>query len=427
MWNDWIHWLTSLPADQLFWLLLPILLLDAPRYAFGSLAVWVWDCVDGLANLFRGRSNIERLRHCPSVCAVVAGLNEADTLEATLHSLWGSYPRLHIVVVDDGSSDGMSDVACAFARQHAGVVVVCKPRRGGKSSALNCALPFTEAEILVCVDSDSQLGEEAIWEIVQPFADARVGAVSGSVIGRNPFNNLMTWLQAFEYLRCIFVGRMLTSRLGILGIISGAFGAYRREAVERMLGWDVGPGEDGDMTLRLRKAGYKIVFAPYAQCYTNLLTSLPRLLRQRRRWDWAVVTFECRKHVDMANIFSPNFRFSNLCMLMDRWLYNILLQYLFWAYLVWCLSHLHEHTGKQFFLYYLVYLALELVQLGVILFYARDRVRVLAIGLVAPLMPIYYLMLRLVTLLAVSEELLTRRSFRDTFVPRHVRDATWHW
>jgi cellulose synthase/poly-beta-1,6-N-acetylglucosamine synthase-like glycosyltransferase len=264
-------------------------------------------------------------------------------------------------------------------------------------------------------------------ELEQRVTDARVGAVSGSVTGRNPFSNLTTWLQAFEYLRCIFVGRMLTSRLGILGIVSGAFGAYRREAVERMLGWDVGPGEDGDMTLRLRKAGYKIVFAPYAQCCTNLLTSLPRLLRQRRRWDWAVVTFECRKHIDMANVLSPNFRLSNLCMLIDRWLFNVLLQYLFLAYLVWCLCHIHQHTGKQFFLYYLTYLVLELIQLFVILFYARNRACVLAIGLVTPLMPFYYLIMRLVTLLAVSEELLTRRSFRDSFVPRHVREATWHW
>lgn len=161
-------------------------------------------------------------------------------------------------------------------------------------------------------------------------------------------------------------------QIGILGIVSGVFGAYRREAVERLGGWDVGPGEDGDMTLRLRKAGYQIVFAPYAQCYTNLLRSFRRLLRQRRRWDWAVVTFECRKHIDLANVFSPNFRLNNLCMLIERWLYNILFQFLFWGYLAWCLLHTHEHTGNQFFLYYLFY-------------------------------------------------------FRDSFVPRHVREATWRW
>src|SRR5207248_1453281 len=83
----------------------------------------------------------------------------------------------------------------------------------------------------------------APWEIVQPFADPRVGAVSGTVVARAPFARLVTWLQAFEYLRCIFLGRMFASRLDILGIVSGAFGAFRADALRRLGGWDVGPGE----------------------------------------------------------------------------------------------------------------------------------------------------------------------------------------
>lgn len=427
MLTDWTHWLSSLRPDQLFWLLAPLLLLDAPRYAFGTLAVWLWDAGGELVRTIQGKPATEAFRHCPSVCVVVAGLNESRTVEATLRSVWGSYPRLEIVVVDDGSDDGMTHVATEFARSHPGTTVVRRQRRGGKSSALNSALPFTRAEILVCVDSDSHLGPSAIWEVVQPFRDPEVGAVSGTVLGRNSFHNLVTWLQSFEYLRCIFVGRMLTARLGILGIISGAFGAYRRSAVEQLKGWDVGPGEDGDFTLRLRKSGFRIEFAPYAQCFTSLPVSWFQLMKQRRRWEWAVVTFECRKHVDMAHVRSRNFRLSNLALLVDRWLYNVLFQYLFWGYLAWLLFHLHEHTWKQFFLYYLVYLVLEVFQALVIVYYSHDRRRDLAISLVAPLMPIYYLAMRLWSLWAVTEEIFSRRSHRDNFVPAHVRDTTWHW
>jgi cellulose synthase/poly-beta-1,6-N-acetylglucosamine synthase-like glycosyltransferase len=427
MLTGWTHWLSSVHPDQLFWVLAPILFLDAPRYALGTLIMWLCDFVRDTLRDLRGIPEQSAYEYCPSVCVVIAGLNEANTLEHTLQSVWNSYPRLEIIVVDDGSSDGMAKVAREFAHQHAGVLVLRKSQRGGKSSALNMALPFTRAEILVCVDSDSHLAPAAIWEIVQPFSDPEVGAVSGTVLGRNPFYNLATWMQAMEYLRCIFVGRMLTSKLGILGIVSGAFGAYRASAVQRMKGWDVGPGEDGDLSLRLRKAGHKVVFAPYAQCQTNLLTSWPRLLKQRRRWEWAVVTFECRKHIDMANVFSPNFRFSNLLLLIDRWTFNVILQYMFWAYAVWLCFHVHEDTLKLLFLYYLCYLAMELVQLAIILYYSNNRPRDLAVGLAAPLMPFYYLVLRAVSLLAVTEEMLSRRSFRDGFVPVHVREATWHW
>ncbi|MCA9206403.1 MAG: hypothetical protein KDA59_25295, partial [Planctomycetales bacterium] len=74
-----------------------------------------------------------------------------------------------------------------------------------------------------------------------------------------------------------------------------------------------------------------------------------------------------------------------------------------------------------------VYVWLEAVQLCVVLYYSNDRRRDLMVGLATPLMPIYYLLMRVVTVFAITEELIARRSFRDNFVPQHVRESTWHW
>jgi cellulose synthase/poly-beta-1,6-N-acetylglucosamine synthase-like glycosyltransferase len=321
----------------------------------------------------------------------------------------------------------MTEVANSIARQRSDVTVISKPCRGGKSSALNTALPYTDAEILVCVDSDSHLGENAIWEIVQPFKAPRVGAVSGAIYVRNPFASLVSWLQSLEYMRCIFLGRMLTSRLGILGVVSGAFGAYRRSAVLRVGAWDVGPGEDGDITLRIRRAGYEVVFSPYSSCFTNPVQCWRQLTAQRRRWEWAVITFEMRKHVDLANPLRANFRFRNLLMLLDRWAYSVVLQYCFVCYVIWQLFNLHDKTFYQYFLYYVVYILVEFIQLLLLLYYSLNRRRILAVSLVIPLMPLYYLYMRLITLWAVTEEIIHRRSYKDSFVPAHVRSVTWHW
>ena len=329
--------------------------------------------------------------------------------------------------MDDGSNDGMSEVAQEFAEGKDGITVLRKPNRGGKSSALNFALPFTQAEIVVCVDGDSHVTDTAIWEAVQPFSDPQVAAVSATVVARNPFHNLTTWMQALEYLRTIFLGRMLASRLDILGIVSGAFGSYRRDALLQVAGWDVGPGEDGDLSLRLRKAGYRVVFAPYAQCMTNLPTSFWRLIKQRRRWEWAIVTFECRKHIDMANVFSPNFRTSNLFLLFDRWLYCIFLPIIFWAYLIWLFLNRHDQLLNLFMLYYLCYLCLEVLQVALIFYYSIDRKRDMTVCLILPLMPFYHFVQRCVSSYAILEEMIIRRSFRDSFVPEHVRKVTWHW
>ncbi len=244
---------------------------------------------------------------------------------------------------------------------------------------------------------------------------------------RKPFINLLTWVQALEYYRCIFLGRMFTSRLGILGIVSGAFGGYRREAVLQVGAWDVGPGEDGDLTLRLRRAGYDVVFAPYAQCFTNPVQEMGKLSKQRRRWEWAVITLECRKHIEMANPFRADFRFSNFVMIVDRWFFSVVLQYAFFGYVIWILSQPEIQTAYQMVLLYFTYLVMELLQLIILLYYCEQRSRVLAIGTVAPLMPFYYLWMRFVTLWAITEELLFRRSYKDNFVPERVRKVTWHW
>lgn len=425
--EGFFHWIGSQSTEHLVWLVLPLLLLDAFRYTAGTFLVFACDVWSEFVGTLFGQNIEPVFSYQPKCCAVVAGLNEADSLARTLASLDEQYPDLQIVVVDDGSSDGMSDVASKFAKQHPDTTVIRKPERGGKSSALNTALPYTDAEILICVDSDSHLSENAIWEIVQPLADPTVGAVSGTVLVRDPFVNYLTWVQALEYYRCIFLGRMFTSRLGILGIVSGAFGAYRREAILRVGAWDVGPGEDGDLTLRLRRVGYKVEFAPYAQCLTNPVRSAKQLSKQRRRWEWAVVTLECRKHFDMVNPFQADFRIINALMIVDRWIYSIVLQYGFVAYLLWQVFHLHGNSAYQYLFYYFAYLAMEVFQLGILMFYCENPKQVLKVGCIFPLMPLYYVWMRIVTLWAITEELVARRSYDDNFVPQRVRRVTWHW
>ena len=333
MFTAWIHWLSSLHPDELWLVLGGLLLVDAPRYALSQIVMCLWDCArDCCTAVLPQATQPSSAPYSPTVCVVLAGYNEAQTIDATLRSLWNTYPNLQIIVVDDGSLDGMADGARRFAADHAGVLVLSRERRGGKSSALNSALPYTEAEVVVTVDTDSHLAPRALWEIVQPLQNPAVGAVSATVRARNPFTNLVTWLQTYEYLQTIFVGRLLTARLGLLGIVSGAFGAFRREALERVGGWDVGPGEDGDLTLRIRKVGYQIAFAPHAQYYSNVPTGWRQLFNQRCRWDRTIITFECRKHIDMAYFWQPHFRWLEFVLLAERWFFNIVCVYGLWDY-----------------------------------------------------------------------------------------------
>jgi poly-beta-1,6-N-acetyl-D-glucosamine synthase len=426
--TDWMYWLSSLHLEELVALFIGLLVLDAPRYAISRVVMCLWDFSHALVQWAQGTTPRASYTYCPSVCVDLAGYNEAETVGATLESIYGTYPKMEIIVVDDGSADGMARVAHQFAKNHSGVQVLSRPDRGGKSSAMNFALPYTKAEVIVNIDTDSELGPAALWEMVQPLQDPDVGAVSATILARNPFANLCTWLQAYEYLHSIFVGRMLAERLGLLGIASGAFAAIRRTALDQVMGWDVGPPEDLDLTLRIRKSGYKIAFAPYAICYTDLPATWKGLVKQRLRWDQgAVIRNHCRKHVDMANLFSRNFRFRDFLLLVDNWIFQLFCSYAFVAYVLWYCFDPPADIGYIVVGLYFCAVLFELLQVATLMFYSIAPARDALICAVFPLVPIYQLAFMFVRAIANTQELLFRSSFDDNYVPKKVREATWRW
>lgn len=401
-----------------------MLMLDAPRYVLSKVVLVVFDAFRAP---FRRRGAVPP-PHYPTVCAIISCLNEGKTIFHTLTSIHGSYPRLQIIVVDDGSSDDTYELATAFAMAHPDVVVIKRPVRGGKSSAINLALNYTDADIVLTLDSDSEFGPHAIFNIVQPFRDVTVGAVSGSILVRNTYESICTWFQSFEYLNSILVGRIFSSRVGMLSIASGAFAAFRRSAVARGYGWDAGPGEDADITIRLRKAGWKVVFEPSAECYTNAPVRFRQLFRQRLRWDRSLIRYDVRKHRDISNIFANHFRLSNFLHWMDVMFFNVFCTLGLWIYTVFLIfTAAAKTTLIVLLLVFAAYALFGLIQTLTILFYSTRPWRDLKACAVFPVYVFYAMFLRVARTYAVLDELLNRSSFNDNYVPKYVRDSTLRW
>jgi cellulose synthase/poly-beta-1,6-N-acetylglucosamine synthase-like glycosyltransferase len=426
--TDWVYWLTTLHPDQLLAVLGALLLIDGPRYAVSKLALCLWDMGAGFGRWVCGIRHTPTYTYCPSVCVVLAGYNEENDIEASLRSVWGTYPRLEIIVVDDGSTDRMTDVARRFACDHAGVMVLRLPNRTGKSPALNYALQYTKAEVIVGIDADGELAPDAIWEGVQPLANPKVGLVSGAVLGRSPFVNLCTWFQAYEFLHSVFVGRILSARLGILGISSGAFSVIRRSVLDEAGGWDEGSSADLDLTLRIRKSGHEVAFAPYAECYTDMMPSWWGLIKQRLRWDRSItIRNHARKHIDMAYFWNRHFRLRDFLVLAESWYFSLFCMYGILAWVIWFICTRPEDGGWILLAMYLCYVVFEFVQVLVAFYYTRHLARDLLICAVFPFTPIYQLILLLVRLVATTEEIFLRKSYSESFTPDRIRHATWHW
>jgi glycosyltransferase involved in cell wall biosynthesis len=102
----------------------------------------------------------------PSVDIVVTNHNYARFLPAAIESACSqTYPDVHVVVVDDGSSDESREVLRGYEDQ---VEVVLKEQRG-QASALNAGLERCRGEVLLVLDADDVLRPQAAERVAAAF------------------------------------------------------------------------------------------------------------------------------------------------------------------------------------------------------------------------------------------------------------------
>jgi cellulose synthase/poly-beta-1,6-N-acetylglucosamine synthase-like glycosyltransferase len=233
-------------------------------------------------------------------------------------------------------------------------------------------------------------------------------------------------LQGIEYAKSIGVGRRVAAFFGILRIISGAFGAFRKDILDRIGGWDVGPGLDGDITFKHRKLGYKIAYEPDAVCLTHSPATFKKLAKQRYRWDRSLIRFRLRKH---RNLLFPdaNFTFRNFFSTMDNILYNLILNINWWIYYIYLFSEHYHLLGYLLPMNYFLYVISNLIQFSVYLAVTRNkemRKRQFRLFLYMPLMPLYTGgFLRIVRTWAYIMEFFFKKSYEDSWNPWKVSKA----
>jgi len=219
----------------------------------------------------------------PSISVIVPAYNEEKIIERTIESLLeADYPGpKEILIIDDGSTDRTLEIASRYKK--AGVKVYHK-ENGGKSSALNYGLKFAKGEIIVTVDADTVVGRDALKEIVKKFNDPNVAAVCGNIKILNAVNWL-TKCQALEYVVSINTFRRAFDIFGVVTVVPGALGAFRKTVLEAGGFYDKDTlVEDFDVTVKTLKSGAVVQASSNALAYTEAPQTLKDLYKQRMRW-----------------------------------------------------------------------------------------------------------------------------------------------
>ena len=284
----------------------------------------------------------------PSITVVIPAKNEEAVIESVVRTVFKSdYPhsRLEVIVVDDGSTDGTWECVHRVARDQGGserLILIQHAGNYGKRIALASAISRAGGEIVVCIDSDSFVEQDAIRLLVQPFRDPHVAAVCGHGEAVNRDGGLLPRLQHYWYAETFRLLKGMESRLGCVSCCSGMLAAYRKTAIMPIisqwltekptddsiesgypetlrtpLGRGVtgklikSPGEDRILTaFALSVKDARVVYQSNAIVHTIVPGSLKQFLRQQLRWNraWMHGTlfasrFMWRKPVLASSIF----------------------------------------------------------------------------------------------------------------------------
>src|SRR6266566_3180282 len=256
------------------------------------LFIGIFAVFDRLRKQHYGRPEA-RESYQPHVAVLIPAYKEEKVIERTIRAALAShYPKLRVIVIDDGSSDRTLEIAreTVIAQRASDRVLILTKPNSGKAEALNFGLEhLRDEEIFVGIDADTVIARDAISRLVPHFLDPKVGAVAGNAKVGNRMNLWTRW-QALEYITSQNFERRALNVLGAVSVVPGAIGAWRTSAVREAGGYHVDTvAEDADLTIALLQRGYRVDYEDMALAYTEAPANAKSLMRQRFRWSFGIL------------------------------------------------------------------------------------------------------------------------------------------
>ena len=193
----------------------------------------------------------------PLLSVVMPVYNERDTIEGMIARVL-AVPglRVELIVVDDGSRDGTSDILRELAKAYP-IKLLTKPN-GGKGSALRLGFKEVTGDLVVIQDADTEYSPEELPELIELICQGRADVVYGSrFLGRHRVF-LFT-----HYLGNLFL-TLLTNVLynTMLTDMETCYKAMRVEVLRSFSLDSDGFGIEPEMTAKIFKRGYRVYEVP---------------------------------------------------------------------------------------------------------------------------------------------------------------------
>jgi cellulose synthase/poly-beta-1,6-N-acetylglucosamine synthase-like glycosyltransferase len=186
---------------------------------------------------------------------IMPSYNDADTLEESVRSIFKSCKKGHfeVFVVNDCSKDNTLKILKRLKKEY-DFTIINNRKNIGKVSSINNTFRLTKGEVIVMIDSDTQISAEAVNDILARLSEDGVGGVSCRYLPVN--KSFLASMQTLEYAMMGLVQSSynLHSTIGFWG---GCMAVKREVFIKVGLLSQNCIVEDSDLALKIGEAGWR--------------------------------------------------------------------------------------------------------------------------------------------------------------------------
>jgi glycosyltransferase involved in cell wall biosynthesis len=193
----------------------------------------------------------------PVVSFIIPAYNERSTIATLVERVRALPFAKQLVVVDDGSTDGTSDILESLAGDD---LVLVRQANAGKGAAVRNGIAHTTGDIVVIQDADLEYDPADVPELIQPILDGVADVVYGSrLVGGRPQRAYLFWHRVGNQFLSLVTGALYNTTLSDM---ETGYKAFRREVLAGLRLRENGFGIEPEITGRICRARLRIYELP---------------------------------------------------------------------------------------------------------------------------------------------------------------------
>jgi len=230
------------------------------------------------------------------IAVLIPCFNEQPELvERSIRSVFAATGSKQVVVIDDGSTNGvlprLRELAAEFP-----ITLHVFPENRGKREALHYAVTHLiddDAEYVATIDSDTVIDEQAFARLCAPLGAPGIAASTGNVLLLNEKRNLLTRAVGAYYWIGLNIHKQAQSVIRSVVCCSGCLSAYRADVMREIiddfasqvfLGEKCTHSEDRHLTNLVLRRGLGVVYVSEAISWTETPYTVRSFAKQQLRW-----------------------------------------------------------------------------------------------------------------------------------------------